>query len=531
MSMQLDGRVKASTAGADPAAALIGRAGLAVFRQQAEQAVAAVAGALEDAHRVFDGVGPADIRGAIDAIDLDREAPAGFTAALTELQSLYFRHAVYFHHPRYVAHLNCPVLSSAAAAEIIAAGINSSLDTWDQSAGATLIEQKLIGWTASRAHLPGTADGIFTSGGTQSNLMALLLAREQYAARVYGAGHVQRYGLPAEAARWRIFVSDISHFSLAKAAALLGLGHEAIVGVPVDEAWRMNPDALAAAIADARARGEIPLAIVATFGTTDFGSVDDVESAGRIAREHGLWLHVDAAYGCGLMVSPTRANRCAALAAADSITVDYHKSFFQPVACSALLVADGATLAHVTHHADYLNPKEAAASGTPDQVNKSLQTTRRFDALKLWVSLRTVGPDAIGRLFDAGIDLARATYRLMLAEPRFELLNDPELGALVFRFRPSLAMAADELDGLNDAIRAELAASGDAMIAATRVGGRRYLKFTLMNAQTTIADMAELLGLIVTTGQRLAQAHRAGCPAASSAGAAIDEPWQVRRHG
>ncbi|WP_109995128.1 pyridoxal-dependent decarboxylase [Salinisphaera sp. LB1] len=530
MSTQPADRAIGTGADGNLSAALIGRSSLADFRAQGEQAIEATIGALDRAHRVFDGVRADAIRGPIDAIDLDREAPAGFTATLTELQSLYFRHAVYFHHPRYVAHLNCPVLTSAVAAEIIAGGINASLDTWDQSAGATLIEQKLIDWTARRAYLPATADGVFTSGGTHSNLMALLLAREQHAARAHGIGQVQRHGLPAAAARWRIFVSEISHFSLTRAAALLGLGHDAIVAVPVDAAWRMDGAALAEAVAEARAHGDIPIAIVATFGTTDFGSLDDVEAAAVVAREHDIWLHVDAAYGCGLLVSPTRGDRCRALAAADSITVDYHKSFFQPVACSALLVADGGMLAHVTHHADYLNPAEAAACGTPDQVNKSLQTTRRFDALKLWVSLRTVGPRAIGELFDAGLELARATYRLMLAEPRFELLNEPELGALVFRFRPSLALPANELDGLNDAIRAELAAHGEAMIAATRVGGRRYLKFTLMNAQTTAADMAELLGLIVTTGQRLALARRAVDQVAGAAKRECNERV-VRRHG
>lgn len=479
--------------------------------------------ALGRAERVFDGAEPQALQGEIDRVDLDQDIPAGFAAAMAELDTLYFQHAVYFHHPRYVAHLNCPVLSAAAAAEVVAASVNSSLDTWDQSAGATLIERKLVAWTARRAHLPATADGVFTSGGTQSNLMALLLAREWQATSVHGAGQTWRHGLPAEAGRWRIFVSAASHFSLTKAAAILGLGADAIVPVATDAHWRMDNAALERALAAAKADGDIPVAIVATFGTTDFGSLDDVAAIATIARRHGLWLHVDAAYGCGLLVSPTRAGQCRALAAADSITVDYHKSFFQPVACSALLVADGRHLGLITQHADYLNPVEAASAGTPDQVNKSLQTTRRFDALKLWISLRAVGPDAIGRLFDAAHALAQYTYRLMLAEPRLEVVNEPELGAIVFRFRPCLTLSAHALDALNDAIRARLARDGEAMLAATRVAGRRYLKFTLMNARTTGDDMQELLELIMTTGQVLAANQHMPCTPETGANVCVDD--------
>lgn len=483
---------------------LFGRHGLAEFRQYSQQAIGEVEAAMHRAQRVFSGARPSELAPGFASVDLDRPA-ADFRAALDELQSLYLDHAVYFDHPRYVAHLNCPVANPAVAAELITAAINSSLDTWDQSAGATLIEQKLIAWTAQRARMPDTADGIFTSGGTQSNLMAMLLAREHYCAATHGEGWVQQHGLPPEANRLRIFASEISHFSIRKATAILGLGHDAVVPVAVDEAWRMDSQALARAVDQAKAAGDIPIAVVATFGTTDFGSIDDIAGAAAVCRAQDLWLHVDAAYGCGLLASPTRGPECEVLKAADSLTVDYHKSFFQPVACSALLVADGRNLGHVTHHSDYLNPREAAEAGTPDQVNKSLQTTRRFDALKLWMTLRTVGADAVGAAFDAGLSLAGQTYELMLAEPRFDLLHVPELGTIVFRFRPRMTATNATLDHLNDAIRAELAATGQAMIAATKVAGRRYLKFTLLSPQTRLQDMAELLELVIATGERLAE--------------------------
>ncbi|MES1926231.1 aspartate aminotransferase family protein [Salinisphaera sp. T31B1] len=517
---------------------LFDSASLNDYRAAMESAVATASQAMAAAERVFSGVAPQKLAPTFAGIDLD-DGGQGLTAALAELGPLYLDHAVYFHHRRYVAHLNCPITTSSLAAEAVASALNTSMDTWDQSGGATFIEQTLIAWTATRAGLGERADGIFTSGGTQSNLMAMLLAREHCCAARHGPGWVQRHGLPPEASRFRIFASEVGHFSIRKAAALLGLGHEAVVPVSVDAGWRMDSDALAAAIDASRAAGECPIAVVATFGSTDFGSLDDVRATAAICRAHGLWLHVDAAYGGGLLVSPSRRHECRALSEADSVTVDYHKSFFQPVACSALIVADGRGLAHVTHHSDYLNPREAAEAGTPDQVNKSLQTTRRFDALKLWLTLRADGADAIGRAFDQTLSLARATYRLMLAEPRFELLHRPALGTIVFRFRPWMTVASERLDALNDAIRTELARRGEVMIAATRVYGRRYLKFTLLNPATGLDDMAEILALIVAAGERLAEGLHGQTPAGTCHSPVLAQPPQSttahgeggRRHG
>ncbi|MES1934238.1 PLP-dependent enzyme, glutamate decarboxylase [Salinisphaera shabanensis T35B1] len=472
---------------------------LDLYRDQVDQAADAVTAAVRRARVVHSGVRPTELAPDFEAVNLD-EACGDMSSALAELRRLYLDHAVYFHHPRYAAHLNCPVLVPSIAAEVVLSAINSSLDTWDQSAGATFIEQKLIAWTAQRAGLGAAADGVFTSGGTQSNLMAMLLMRDAWCAREYGHGTVQKQGLPAEASKLRVFVSEISHFSLSKAAALLGLGHDAIVGVACDKAKRMDIAALSAAIADCRANGNIPIAVAATCGTTDFGSVDDMHAIGAVCRAEQLWMHVDAAYGCGLLVSNRHAHKLAGIENADSLTVDYHKSFFQPVSCSAFIVRRGADLGLITHHADYLNPREAAAAGTPDQVNKSLQTTKRFDALKLWLTLRTLGAEAIGEAFDGAVALARATYELMLAEPRLELLHRPALSTIVFRYRPCLTTPEDELDTLNTAIRSQLARDGEAMIAATRVDGRRYLKFTLLNPATTVEQMGEIVDLIVAYG-------------------------------
>lgn len=476
----------------------------ASVRQGAEQ----VAAALRAARRPFSGITPAALAPRVDAVDLDR--PLGDTAAaLEELESVYLRDAVYFHHPRYLAHLNCPVVIPAVAAEAVLSAVNSSLDTWDQSAGATLIERRLIDWTAARIGLGPAADGVFTSGGTQSNLQALLLAREEALARGAAPGDL------------RVLTSEHAHFSVQKSVKLLGLGPEAVVAVPADRDRRVLVPAMEAELERCRRTGLTPMAVVATAGTTDFGSIDPLPALADLAARYRSRLHVDAAYGCGLLVSRRHRRLLAGIEHADSVTVDYHKSFFQPVSSSALLVRDRAVLRHATHHADYLNPRRAAAEAVPNQVDKSLQTTRRFDALKLWMTLRVMGADGVGALFDEVLELARRGWDLLDADPRFEVAARPALSTLVFRWLPPRPADPAVTDRANLHARRALAASGAAVVAATTVGGRHYLKFTLLNPLTTPADIAAVLDLLAGHAERYAAGIPAGEIPAGEAGESL----------
>jgi L-2,4-diaminobutyrate decarboxylase len=451
------------------------------YRSSVTEGVERVAAKLATTDRPFTGVTVDTLAPRIAAIDLDR--PLGDTSSvLDELEDVYLRDAVYFHHPRYLAHLNCPVVIPAVLGEAVLSAVNSSLDTWDQSAGGTLIERRLIDWTAARIGLGENADGVFTSGGTQSNLQALLLAREE----------AKSNSLP----RLRIFASEVGHFSVQKSAKLLGLGQDAVVPIPVGHDKRMQTVALAHELERCRKDGLIPMAVVATAGTTDFGSIDPLPEIAELCAQYGAWLHVDAAYGCGLLASLKYRDRIDGIERADSVTVDYHKSFFQPVSSSAVLVRDASTLRHATYHAEYLNPRRMVTERIPNQVDKSLQTTRRFDALKLWMTLRVMGADGIGELFDQVCDLASGGWRLLAADPRFDVVVRPTLSTLVFRYIPAAVTDPAEIDRANLYARKALFASGDAVIAGTKVGGRHYLKFTLLNPETTTDDIAAVLDLI-----------------------------------
>jgi L-2,4-diaminobutyrate decarboxylase len=461
---------------------LLDDASLEAYRNGVAEGVDRVARRIGAVDGPVTGVTAAELEAVVAGIDLDR--PLAPDAALDELDTIYLRDAVYFHHPRYLAHLNCPVVIPALVAEAVLAAVNSSLDTVDQSMGATVIEQRLIAWTAGRIGLGEHADGVFTSGGTQSNLQALLIARER--ARVQA---------PAGAAprRLRILASEVGHFSVVTAARLLGLGPGAVVPVACGPDKRMRTDVLARELRRCTARGETVMAVVATAGSTDFGSIDPLREIADLCAATGSWLHVDAAYGCGLLVSPRRRALLAGIERADSVTVDFHKSFFQPVSSSAVLVRDRATLGHVTHHADYLNPARDARRPVRNQVDKSLATTRRFDALKLWLTLRIMGADAVGELFDSVVDRAAQAYERLAADPRFEVATRPALSTLVFRWA---GVDDDRADAVTLHVREALFAAGEAVVASTTVDGRHWLKFTLLNPRTSIDDIAEVLDLV-----------------------------------
>ncbi|WP_307613526.1 pyridoxal-dependent decarboxylase [Pseudarthrobacter sp. W1I19] len=477
---------------------------------QVLQGVTAVATKLERTTRPFTGVGPSELKARVGAVDLETPLP-DTAAALQELEDVYLRDAIYFHDAKYAAHLNCPVVIPALVGEAVLSAVNSSLDTWDQSAGATMIERRLIDWAAARLHLGDAADGIFTSGGSQSNLQALLIARNHAVAGLRQDSAHSALRLPALLDTLRIFTSEDSHFSIQKSASMLGLGFDAVVTVPCTADHRMDPAALAEALAEARDAGLTPMAVVATAGTTDFGAVDPLAELAALAGAYGAWLHIDAAYGGGLMVSGRYRHLLDGTRLADSVTVDFHKTFFQPVSSSALLVRDRTMLRHITYYADYLNPESAALADIPNQVDKSIQTTRRFDALKLWLTLRIMGADAIGALFDEAIDLTARVGTLLAGDDDFELAAPPQLSTLVFRYRPRLEsgerLSDDASDALNPAIRAAVFASGEAVVAGTRVGSRHYLKFTLLNAEATLEDIAQVISLLRRTGAGLLQSE------------------------
>ncbi|MNV43469.1 L-2,4-diaminobutyrate decarboxylase [compost metagenome] len=211
---------------------------------------------------------------------------------------------------------------------------------------------------------------------------------------------------------------------------------------------------------------------------------------GELAAKYKLWFHVDAAYGCGLLLSDKYGHLLRGIALANSVTADYHKAFFQPVSSSAFLVNDKRYFGLITHYADYLNPK--SQDDIPNQVNKSIQTTRRFDALKLWFTLRMMGREKLGTYIDRIIETAAQVAEMLDEHSDFDLLNHTDLSALVFRYNPFLIKPVSATK-MNQYIKAKMLQQGDALVAGTKVNGAFYLKFTLLNPFTTTTHINDIL--------------------------------------
>lgn len=468
------------------------------YRQAVGQAQELVMSFLENQKKPFSGITPAELGNEFKKINFDRPLN-NYEELFSEVKELYVDHATAFHLPNYIAHLNCPVVIPALAAEVLISAINSSQDTWDQSAGGTLMERRLIDWTAEQIGFDAEADGVFTGGGSQSNLMGLLLARDYFA--LHRLNHnIKLNGNPIESGKFRVFVSDKSHFSNQKNASLLGLGECSVVQVQTDSRFRMDMDALEWAIKQELDLGNIPIAIVATAGTTDFGNIDPLNKIGFLAEKYNLWMHVDAAYGCGLLLTDQHKYLLNGIELAHSVTVDYHKSFFQPISSSAFIVRDKKLLEIIRHHADYLNPKEQNYEAYPAQINKSItQSTRRFDALKLWFTLRLMGREKLGEYIDTVIAVTKEAAAAINDDPALELLSDSDISILVFRYNSSDSHLED-LCALNEYIKKKMFHTGEVLVASTKVNGNFYLKFTILNPLTTLQDILKILNLIKTYG-------------------------------
>lgn len=410
------------------------------------------------------------------------------------------QNSVALHHPNTIAHLHCPPLVASLAAEVILSALNQSMDSFDQAPAATVLELAMSRWLCHEAGLPAGSDAIFTAGATQSNFMGLLLARDSCVARQWN-WPVQQRGLPLEANRLRILCSEVAHFTVEKSAFQLGLGTNAVMKLRVDDEYRLIPTELAEQLRQLSKESLIPAAIVATAGSTDFGSIDPLPEIAALARETGAWFHVDAAYGSALLLSEHHRDLLRGLEQADSISMDFHKNFWQAISCGAFLVRDTAQFRHLEVHADYLNPETDEEFGIPNLVNKSLATTRRFDALKLWLSFQTLGREKFGRMVDRTMELAAHAARSIRANPALELLHQPQYGCVVFRYRPSRPNA--NTDQLNASLRQKLFERGVAVLGHTRVRGQQWLKFTCMNPTVSEKELDILLQQIVEQGRDL----------------------------
>ncbi|MFG3658962.1 pyridoxal phosphate-dependent decarboxylase family protein [Streptomyces sp. NPDC047706] len=364
--------------------------------------------------------------------------------------------------PLCAGHLHGPPLALAAAADLAAGVLNPSLDSWDQAPAASALEALVTHALAAEA---GAADCLVTTGGTESNQLALLLAREALGGSA------------------RLVTAAGAHHSLARAAWLLGLPAPVTVPAP---AGTLDPAALDEALTHLTGP---PVVVAATAGTTDAGLIDPLPEIAALCRAHDARLHVDAAYGGGLLFSERHRHRLAGLDAADTVTLDLHKLGWQPIAAGLLTVRDARDLTALHQRADYLNAGDDTEAGLPDLLGRSLHTTRRPDILKIAVTLRSLGRSGLGALVDQVCERAGELAGLIAARPGLELYDRPTISTVLFR-------PAGAGDDAVAAVRRDLLRDGRAVLGRARLNGRLWLKATLLNPRTRPDDLAALLTLV-----------------------------------
>ena len=383
-------------------------------------------------------------------------------------------------HPRFFGYIPSAPTWPGILGDFIASGVNTFAGTWLQSAGASTLELVVLDWFRQWIGYPGQASGILVSGGSQANLTALACARESKP-----GGRLENAVL---------YLSSQGHSSVARAIRVLGFAAEQVRALPVDEGYRLRPDALEAAVeSDVRA-GRQPFLVVANAGTTNTGAIDPLSEVARIAAERDLWLHVDAAYG-GFAVLTERGRRwLAGIEQADSVTLDPHKWLYQPYEAGCVLVREGTRLASAFHiMPDYL--QDTAVGGVEvNFADRGIQLTRASRAFKLWLSLKCFGVGAFREAIDRSLDLALLAEERIRGSAELELLSPATLGVVCFRRRPAGLDEEGTLERVNAGLDRRLAVSGEGMISSTRVDGRYALRLCVLNHRSRAADVERVLG-------------------------------------
>ncbi len=402
-------------------------------------------------------------------------------------------------HPRFWGFVMGTGTPLAALAEMLAAGLNSNVSGFDDA--ATLVEAQVVAWLRESLFFPSASSGLLVSGGSMANLVGLAVARNSNA-----GFDVRAKGVQAAPRPLTLYASVETHNSVRKAVETLGLGCEALRLVPVDAEYRIDLNALRAALAADRVAGHRPFCIVGNAGTVNTGASDDLHALADLARDERLWLHVDGAFGALASWSPALRARVAGLERADSLAFDLHKWGYVPYEAGCVLVRDAARQRmSFDVAAAYLAPARGGlAPEGPKLSHLGPQLSRGFRALKVWMALQEAGFDKLGRLIQQNVAQAAYLAELVRAEPELELGAPVPLNVVCFRYRDA-ARALDEaaLDALNAELLVRLHEDGIAVPTYTRLRGRYLLRVAITNHRSRRADFELLAREVVRLGREL----------------------------
>ena len=409
-------------------------------------------------------------------------------------------------HPRFFGYVASPSTPAGVFADLLASTLNASVTSWRSAPAPTEVERTVVRWLGSLIGYDDQAQGLLTSGGSMANLNALLIAH-----RAKADAPVAQVGIRGTTAPMIIYASDQVHLSLTKAADILGLGQDNVRLVPSDAGFCLDTKALSSAIERDRQQGLKPFCVIGSAGTAATGAIDSLAEIARIARANDLWFHIDGAYGAPAAMIEDQRSMFAGLELADSISLDPHKWLYAPVDCGCLLFHDGATArkAFVTE-ADYIKVHELSESETFAFWDYGIELSRRFRALKVWLTLKYYGA---ARLMDAiRDDIAMAQYmaECVQAAPDFELLAPVQLSICCFRYVPArlksqienpdhvtdLERLNAQLNRLNERIMHRVQRGGRAYLSNAMLRGQFALRACIINFRTTRADIDLTLEIV-----------------------------------
>jgi glutamate/tyrosine decarboxylase-like PLP-dependent enzyme len=417
-----------------------------------------------------------------------------FAAVLAEFAEKVDPFGVRVNHPRFLAFIPGAPSFVSVLGDLLCAGTNFFAGVWLEASGPTEVELVVLDWFREFLKMPPGTAGILTSGGSEANLTALVAARERLSEK--------------ERSRAILYVGEQRHWSIDRAAKIMGMRPDQLRPVPDDDDFRLTPAALARGVDRDRREGLLPWAVVANAGATNTGSVDPLSPLADWCAAERLWLHVDAAYGWTGVLAPEQPDELSGIGRADSVTLDPHKMLAQVFEAGCVLVRDGRLLRQAfTLRPEYMQDVAPAE----DEVNfadHGIALTRRFRALKIWLSMKVLGVGWFRALAERCRLLAEYGQALLERDGRFEILSPRQLSIVCFRFRPAAALDEPDLDRLNLALIDAVRATGRAFLSSTRLRGRTAIRFCFVNWRTTAADVEEIVRLLGELGEQLAGRER-----------------------
>lgn len=432
-----------------------------------------------DAYRVMPSVRPGEVGSALPAEAPEHGEP--FERILEDFERIIVPGTTHWNHPRFFAYFATSAAPAAIAAEALAATLDVKAMLWRTSPAATELEEVTMRWLARLLGLPERWTGVIYDTASVAGFTALAAAREALGLEIRERGMTGRKLPPL-----RVYITDETHSHVEKAAIALGVGQRNVVRVGHDDALRMRADELDRCIESDRAAGMRPLAVIATVGTTSTTSIDPVPAIARVARKHGVWLHVDAAYAGIAAIVPEFRGLLAGVDLADSLVVNPHKWMFVPMDLSVLFLKDESIVRRAFSLVpEYLTTPEA---GVTNYMDYGLQLGRRFRALKLWFVLRHLGAEGVRSRLRSHIELAQLFASWVRDDPQWEVLAPHPLSVVCFRYAPA-GLDESELERLNAQLIQAVNGTGEIFISHTKIDGRYALRLAIGNLRTQRSDV------------------------------------------